>query len=82
MPKVNLIQKPKTDYKAFIAKIAYAREYYGIPYEDMAATINMSLATFYMRLKKPGDFTINEIQKLTQKIHMAAELTIDGMKII
>lgn len=82
MPKVNLVQKPKIDYKALIAKIAFAREYYGIPYEEMAAAINTSLATFYARLKNPENFTIIEILKLARKNHMAVELTIDGMKVI
>ncbi|MDP4117649.1 MAG: hypothetical protein Q8873_00450 [Bacillota bacterium] len=42
----------------------------GVEVPELCAALCMSGGTFYRRLKEPGDFTIEEISRMSQKLHI------------
>ena len=43
--------------------------YFGYDVEELSDLIDVKRATWYRRLRKPSDFTIGEIRKMTAKFH-------------
>lgn len=69
MPRLKQkpISKKDKELVAVIRKYIYIR---GVNVEDLAIAMRMSEATYYNRLKNPGNFSIDEIRKISKKLDM------------
>ena len=55
--------------KTLKANIAYGKEAYGVSNELLAATMEMSMATFKRRMAKPETFTVKELDQMAKRLH-------------
>lgn len=69
MPRIKQksISKKDKELVGVIRKYIYIR---GVNVEDLAIAMRMSEATYYNRLKNPGNFSIEEIRKISKKLDM------------
>lgn len=71
MPRVKQkpISKKDKELVAVIRKYIYIR---GVNVEDLAIAMRMSESTYYNRLKTPGNFSIEELRKISSKLDLPA----------
>lgn len=72
MPRIreSNINKRDRELIAVIRKYTYIT---GTTIQDVSISMRMSEATYYNRLKNPGNFSIEEIRKLSKKLNIPQE---------
>lgn len=70
MPRLKVEEFDKQK-KVLIAKIKYAMTLYDISPKELSLALHISIATFYNRLNNPGRFTLEELYRLSKKLHFS-----------
>ncbi len=64
--------------KAIVAAIKYGMALYGVSPAQMALAMRENPATYFRRMKHPEDFTLDELRKVSAKIHIPIEKLVKG----
>ena len=64
--------------KAITAAIKYGMALYGVSPAQMALAMRESQVTYFRRMNHPENFTIDELRKISAKIHLPLEKLIKG----
>lgn len=67
MPAPKKEQVYKANLIATIRKYAYA---YGYSLDDLAEKVGMSCSTLYARMRNPGKFSLDELNRIAKAIHI------------
>ncbi len=77
MPK---LRPSATDQKnrALLATIKYGMERAGVEPDELALAARVCRATYYDRLRDPGQFRLCELRGISEKLHIPLEQLITG----
>jgi hypothetical protein len=67
--------------RALIAAIKYGMEQVGVQPDELALAARVSQATYYNRLRDPGQFRLCELREISEKLHIMLEQLIMGKPI-
>ncbi len=65
MPKLKRSETERQNL-ALVAKVHYKMELYGYHPRDIAPILGISRATWYVRIKNPGKFTLAELRSISK----------------
>lgn len=69
MPKVRTPPNVQLN-RLLVARIKYGMAVYGYDADAMARAAHISQPTWFRRLLSPGEFTVDELRRISQKIHI------------
>lgn len=64
--------------KAIAAAVKYGMTLYGFSPEQMALSMRCATRTFYRRMVHPEGFTLDELRRVSTKIHIPLEKLVKG----
>mgnify|MGYP000985134599 CR=1 FL=1 len=64
--------------RAMLATIKYGMEQAGVESDELALAARVSRATYYDRLRDPGQFRLNELRGISKKLNIPLEQLIAG----
>jgi hypothetical protein len=56
--------------REIVAKIRYGMEMQKVSHEELALAARMTKQTLYQRYKKPDQFRLSELRKISDKLHI------------
>lgn len=56
--------------REIVARIAYGKHASQITNLELSRTVLVSPPTYYEKLKNPGDFTLDQLRRISKKLHM------------
>ena len=69
MPKLRPSPTDRRN-RALIAAIRYGAEQAGVDPEELALAARISRATYYSRLRRPEEFRLCELRRISEKLHI------------
>ena len=73
MPKIKM-----TDDERLVFMIKNGMAVYGISKQEMAVAMRKDERTLYTRFKKPGSFTLQELNAIAKKLNMKTSELLGG----
>lgn len=69
---MSKLKKPPEEIqnREIIARIAYGKHEMQITNLDLSKTALVSPPTYYEKLKNPGEFTLDQLRRISKKLHM------------
>jgi hypothetical protein len=77
MPKLRPSAADLKD-RTIIATIKYGMEQAAVESDELALAARVSRATYYDRLRDPGQFRLSELRGISEKLHIPLEQLISG----
>lgn len=77
MPYIKMPECEKQNHSV-IAAIKYGMTMYDVSSEQLALAMRKDRMTLYRRMKRPGDFTLDELRSVSTKLHIPLEKLVKG----
>jgi len=77
MPKLRPSPSDRRN-RALIATIRYGATQAGVESDELALAARISRATYYSRLRDPGQFRLCELRGIAEKLHIPVEQLAGG----
>ena len=79
MPRTRMFTFDRQN-RELLATIRYGMQLYGYNRADMVAALHIGTDTWTRRLRKPEDFTLAELRRLSQKLRIPLTSLLDNVK--
>lgn len=79
MPKVKPLGEYIADNEALLKKIRHGKAEYDFNDTKLSEAVNISRSTFSDRMKKPENFTLKELRRVSKVLHIPLVELISGV---